>query len=130
MAKNGMYRGVWQKADPTFAEVLGMERKEKRTMAEKMEETSLAGRENILTLYRVKRDTADLPAMVSRLASRAQQAQTADDLDRLINDAMELEDRLYNAGRAVSHVRHRLSAKYVALLPRPEPESDEGGANS
>ena len=124
MAKNGMYRGVWMKADPTFAEVLGMERKEKKTMAEKMEETSLAGKECIRTLMRVKSDTADLPARMSRLVSRAQQAQTRQDLDRLINNAMELETGLYAAGRAVSHVRHRLSAKYVDLLPKPEAADD------
>lgn len=120
MAKGGMSRRVYHSADPTFAEALGHMRKEQKTMAEKMEESSIAGKENIGILVRVKRDTADLPQLASRLVSRAQQAQTAGDLDRLINDAMELEDRLYGAGRQVSRVRSRLSAVKVDLLPRPE----------
>lgn len=123
MAKNGMHRGVWQRRDPTFAQVLGMERKEKRTMAEKMAETSIAGKESIFALSKLKTATADMSAKMSGLVYRAQQAQTVEDLNRLIADAMEIEDKMYSAGRSISRVCYHLIAMKIDLLPKPKSEA-------
>lgn len=129
MGKNGMRRQVYCNPDPTFDAVVGVCRKEarrsgkeERTMAEKMEETGVVGAESLRILAHVKMDAEDIPGKLSRALRLARQAQSIGDVDSLTNILMELETRLYGAGRAVSRVRCRMAAVKVDLLPHPEGE--------
>lgn len=101
-----------------------MESKKIKTMAEKLEEKSIVRPEAIALLFRAKTLIAgDIHGKISKAVYDAQQAQTVEDLNRLIADAMEIEDKMYSAGRSMSRVRYHLIAMKVDLLPKPKSEA-------
>lgn len=125
MAKGGMSRRVCHSADPTYTEALGHMRKETKTMAEKMEERGVIGKDSISILLRAKSIVTDAAGRMPKLTYQAKQAATAADVDAVEDELWEMEQGLFQAARAVSAVRHRTAAVKVDLLPRPKGERHE-----
>lgn len=100
-----------------------MESKKIKTMAEKLEEKSIVGRESVGILFSAKASVmGDLPGYIARVVYDAQQAQTLEDVSMLEDKLFYLEDKLYAAARQISCVRHRVGAIKVDMLPKPKGE--------
>lgn len=99
-----------------------------KTMASRYAAAGIIGGEKITQIGHVRTVLVEcLPKEFSRLMAQMEQAQTADDLDK-VEDAMYIiEDRLAAQIRIFAWMRLRIGAMKVDLMEKPEPVGDEEG---